>query len=636
MTNLISNYYDALLENKQDFELRPIQLKISDLIEKSFRQNSIAVIEAGTGSGKSIAALLPVIATTNKKTVISTYTISLQEQYINKDLPFLSKVFPDRFTYCQLKGRNNYLSLRRYLDFSQSNQVDTRISDWLYETNTGDKSEFYFTPDYSIWSQINSDSNDCLGSICPKFNSCFYFNARKTADNSDIIVVNHTLLLLDAMANGSILPAYDYLIVDEAHHLPQAAYDVFSLNFSYLGIKQLGGKISKQLNHLSKVLNDVENKTNDFFLVLSQNISQNKLRIKQTPEFTLDLIKLFTSLKQEVLLIDLNKLTIDEMAVEKLKLKAKAIIAQIDSYLEILNLLVTLPSEYVIFIQPSSSISFNPKITAIPLDVSEFIFDKLISKPQLQSSIYMSATLNTGENEPFQYFSANSGLNRTNFNSLIAHSDFNYKDQALLYLPKNIPDPNNESFINVAGSEIIKLLNLTYGKAFILFTSYSNMNKAFDLIYPQINFPCKKQNDMPANKLVEWFTNTDNSVLFATAGFWEGISIDGDSLSLVIIDRIPFKTPGDPHYEAKCDKIKSQNNASWFNELALPYAIIKLKQGVGRLIRTKNDTGIVAILDNRLTSKSYGRRIIKCLPDMKIMNDFSELNHVYNKTMLKK
>ena len=154
MTNLISNYYDALLENKQDFELRPIQLKISDLIEKSFRQNSIAVIEAGTGSGKSIAALLPVIATTNKKTVISTYTISLQEQYINKDLPFLSKVFPDRFTYCQLKGRNNYLSLRRYLDFSQSNQVDTRISDWLYETNTGDKSEFYFTPDYSIWSQF--------------------------------------------------------------------------------------------------------------------------------------------------------------------------------------------------------------------------------------------------------------------------------------------------------------------------------------------------------------------------------------------------------------------------------------------------------------------------------------------------
>ncbi len=633
--NNFPRYYETLAASHDSFELRPTQVEISALIERAFANNSTAIIEAGTGSGKSIAALLPSINQKDKKTVISTYTINLQEQYINKDLPLLSKFFPNQFTYSVLKGRNNYLGLRRYLDFINENSLDLRITDWVNETQIGDKSELYFTPDYNLWSQINSDSNDCLGSLCNKFKDCFYFNAKQLAQNSDIIVVNHTLLLLDAFANGSILPKYDYLIVDEAHQFSQAAYDVFSLNLSFLGLKQLIAKTNKHLNLNNLVLTKIENLANEFFLRLQDLISQNKLRLKQTPEHTKNLEESLNKLKAQIMMADLECLAVDELMLDKLKLKCKALMAQIDSYTEILQLLLTMPKDYVLFTQLPQTNSYNPKLSAIPLDVSNFIHEKLILKPELKSSVWMSATLNTGEEKPFNYFCQNTGLNRTNYHTLVAESDFNYNEQAILYLPPNLPQVNMDKFINEASHEIIRLLNLSKGKAFVLFTSYNNMNKAYELINAQITYPCQKQNDMPANKLIEWFTNTPNSVLFATSSFWEGVSVDGDSLSLVIIDRIPFKTPGDPHYEAKCDALKQGNEGNWFNDLALPHAIIKLKQGVGRLIRTKQDLGIVAILDNRLTQKSYGKRIIKCLPNMQIIKDFNQLEDSLNKLSIK-
>jgi ATP-dependent DNA helicase DinG len=300
------------------------------------------------------------------------------------------------------------------------------------------------------------------------------------------------------------------------------------------------------------------------------------------------------------------------------------------AYINCLQLLANPDPNWVLWVERGDITGSRVQVLAAPLDVAPFIQDHILSKSHLCSSVWMSATLATGGDDPFSFFKRTIGVEGHVIQNKIA-SPFDYGRQAVLYLPRNLPEPNHQDFVCQSGVEIERILDISDGRAFVLFTSKYALNTVFDMLNQTLAFPCKKQGDMPRKKLIEWFVATPNAVLFGTSSFWEGVSIDGDKLSCVIIDRIPFQVPDDPVHEARCDVLKANPEASWFNDLALPHATMRLKQGVGRLIRTHKDQGIVAILDTRLTSKRYGRQILECLPPMTIIRTLSGVSSIEQK-----
>ncbi len=309
-----------------------------------------------------------------------------------------------------------------------------------------------------------------------------------------------------------------------------------------------------------------------------------------------------------------------EQAREKVQLKAKAMVSTLSGYMQCLELM-TMPSpEWVLCLERSERSEVKIEIIAAPLDSSHYIHDLVLNKAGLESSVWMSATLATGGEDPFGYFKRNIGAGRGVVQEQVP-SPFDFQNQALLYLPRNLPEPNDREFLQLALPQIEQMLELTEGRAFVLFTSHYALRFAYEALAPRLPYESRCQGDMPRQKLIQWFKSTPNSVLFGTSSFWEGVSVDGDKLSCVIIDRIPFQVPDDPVYEARCEEMKNDPERSWFTELALPYATMRLKQGVGRLIRTRRDKGLVAILDTRLTKKYYGSKIVGCLPPMKIIRD---------------
>jgi ATP-dependent DNA helicase DinG len=320
-----------------------------------------------------------------------------------------------------------------------------------------------------------------------------------------------------------------------------------------------------------------------------------------------------------------------DQAREKAKLKAKALITSIDHCLGCLNLLNEPDSDWVVWLSKKDQMGSRVEAVAAPLDVSHYLREWLFGKQKLVSSICMSATLATVGEDPFHFFKKSVGIEENVVQERIL-SPFNYPEQAMLYLPADLPEPNEESFTRLAAEEIARILDFSNGRAFLLFTSHTALIATYDLLSQSLPYECKRQGEMPRQKLIEWFKETPYAVLFGTSSFWQGVSIDGDQLSCVIIDRIPFQVPDDPIYEARCNLLKQDPKSSWFNDLALPHATMRLKQGVGRLIRTSTDRGIVAILDKRMTTKQYGRRILECLPPMKIVRDlhgFESLDHAF-------
>ena len=584
-------------------------------IARAFAAKKTGIFEAGTGTGKTLAALIPA-ALSGKKVVVSTATISLQEQYVYKDIPTLQTVLPEPISVALIKGRGNYVGLRRYEERMLKEEVDPRLIHWISDSDDGDLSELDFMPAIDEWLEINSDSDDCLRNRCRRFNECFYFKARKRAEQADILVVNHALLLADAASEGNILPKYELLIVDEAHQLPEIATKSFSVNITNRGLQALASKLLKNVAAPAHLVHNMEELGGEFFNRLLTFFPPGKTRIRKPIPEAEDLLHALCALKgwlttQEFELV----LDIDD-AREKLKAKAKALATTTSRFIQCLDLMQTQDPDWVFWMEKGADARIE--IVAAPLKVSNYLEDLLFNKVGLESSVWMSATLATAGDDPFNYFKQQIGAPRGVVQDKVA-SPFDYQKQALLYLPSGLPEPNNQQFINRAVLEIQNVLRVSSGRAFVLFTSYSAMNNAFDMLSEQLPYECQKQGDLPRKKLIEWFKETPNAVLFGTSSFWEGVSIDGDQLSCVIIDRIPFQAPDDPVYEARCEALKAEPDASWFSDLALPHAIMRLKQGVGRLIRTRSDRGIVAILDPRITQKYYGRQIIGCLPPMRVI-----------------
>ena len=635
----VEDVFNMLSAKLGGYELRHSQLELSKEISRAFESGKTGVFEAGTGVGKSFAALIPALLS-GKKVVVSTATIALQEQYMNKDIPALQEILPFEFSAVLLKGRGNYLGMRRFHDYILEQAVDEEFVDWVNGTMTGDISELDFVPPLDVWMEINSDSDDCMRNRCPNFGSCFYFDAKRQAEKADLIVVNHALLLADAASKGSILPPYQYLIVDEAHHLPDVATDAFSLSISNRGVKRMLARAAKKVNAPAHLLNEIELAAGQFFFHLNMQAKQPRMRLHEPVEGTEDFHTALEELRHWLEECDFSHILDVEMAREKAQLKAKSIISTVSSYTKCLALLGDPSQDYVTWLERTERSDVKLEVVSAPLDPSSYIADFVMAKPSLISSVWMSATLATAGDDPFNFFKKSIGADRYVVQRQVA-SPFDFENQALLYLPRDFPEPNHPDFLPYAMEEIERLIELSEGRAFVLFTSKYALSIAYEELSQRLPYECRRQGEMPRQRLIEWFKSTPHAVLFGTASFWEGVSIDGNQLSCVIIDRIPFQVPDDPVYEARCQQMQEDPERSWFNDLALPYATMRLKQGVGRLIRTKRDRGIVAILDNRLTKKYYGRKILECLPPMRIiralptpasgvMQDFLDLGMDYN------
>lgn len=611
--------FALLAKHLPNYEEREQQLELAQSIEYTFKASKTGVFEAGTGTGKTLAALVPAILA-RKKVVVSTNTIALQEQYINKDIPSLQSVVPFPIEAALLKGRGNYLGLRRWEDALVEHEVDNRLIEWVQSTMNGDISELEFLPPFELWQEINSDTDDCLRNKCPKFGECFYFEAKKRAEKADILVVNHALLLTDAVSGGGILPKYELLIVDEAHNLPDVATDILSSSISNRSIHNLTNRALKKVMAPAGLIYDIEESAASFFRELAMRFPQAKTRLREAVESSVDLSATLSILAGWLETQNFEHLLDYEQAREKAKLKANALLTRIDNLLSCLRIVADPDPDWVVWTTKKDQIGARMEVTAAPLDVSGALQDLLLSKPGLESSVWMSATLATVGDDPFGFFKRTVGIRGNVVQSQVL-SPFDYQRQALLYLPTTLPEPNHNEYIVRAADEIERIVEFSSGRAFLLFTSHAALTASYDLLHESLPYECKRQGEMPRQKLIEWFLNTPNAVLFGTASFWEGVSIDGDQLSCVVIDRIPFQVPDDPIYEARCELLKQDPDASWFNDLALPHATMRLKQGVGRLIRTSQDRGIVAILDPRMTKKQYGRRILECLPPMQLVHD---------------
>jgi ATP-dependent DNA helicase DinG len=466
-----------------------------------------------------------------------------------------------------------------------------------------------------------------LRNKCRRFGDCFYFQARRRADEANIIVVNHALLLADAVSEGNVLPSYQHLIVDEAHQLPEIATRSFSVSVSLRGLQMLAAKALKNVAAPPHMVHNMEELGAHFFEQLRHSSGFGRARIKKPLQIGEELLMSLHALRDWLASQEFDHvLDVDDQR-EKLKLKARALTTTCARYIQCLELLGHHDPEWVLWTERSEGYNGRIELVAAPLKVSEFINDFIFSKSGLESSIWMSATLATAGEDPFAFFKGQIGAPEAVIQSKVS-SPFDYRRQSLLYLPSGLPEPNHPDFMPASLDEIERLLTISNGRAFVLFTSYAALNNAFDVLDAKLPYPCKKQGDLSRNKLIEWFRQTPNAVLFGTSSFWEGVSVDGDQLSCVIIDRIPFQSPDDPVYEARCEAMKDDPDSNWFSDLALPHATMRLKQGVGRLIRTRSDRGIVAILDSRLSKKYYGRSVIGCLPPMSILKSLRNVKSV--------
>lgn len=640
-----------IAKHHKDYEYRLGQIKMADAVLKAFEENKHLLVEAGTGTGKTLAYLVPAIAYSlkhNKRVIISTGTKNLQEQLMEKDIPFLQKVMPKKFKAAYMKGRSNYACLQRIkkaenqpvlesLDELDSFQL---ISRWSRETETGDRSELFELPEnISFWKDINAKSETCIGQKCADFDACFITRMRQKAEEADIIIVNHHLFFADLNIRGNeygrVLPDYSAVIFDEAHLIEDIASDYFGFQISSYQLDELIRDVERlpitdaQLDReLTKQCGKIMSFSDQFWSRFAQGRGQDGRFPLQPNSFAVKSIKGdidATPLGEAYLALD-NALTNLENTLSNLDDESSEIDSVVRRTRQIRFDLDFIASQsekhYVYWLERRGRGMF---LRASPIDVSALLQDKLFDK--VETCILTSATLSS--NGKFDFVKNRLGLEEKKTESLLAPSAFNYEKQAIIYLPKSMPDPRSAEYLQFAANEIVKILQITEGRAFVLSTSNSSMNALYELVSMRVNYPCLVQGTMSKAGLLDRFKSTRNAVLFATSSFWQGVDVSGDQLSCVIIDKLPFAVPTDPIVAARTKFIDEQGGMSFF-EYSVPNAVISLKQGVGRLIRSASDKGVIALLDSRLRTKGYGREFLNSLPRMRITTELKDVNKMFN------
>ena len=656
----------VLARSHPAYEFRRGQLQMAQAVEQALEEKRHLIVEAGTGTGKTLAYLMPVIRS-GKRVIISTGTKNLQEQLFYKDIPFLEQALfgtdtasaaptgpgPARLSVCYMKGRNNYLCRKKLYDLTgqpvlsglEEIEQYRAISAWEKATSTGDRAELAELPETSgLWHKLDARADACSGQKCSEFERCFITEMRRRGMESDIIIVNHHLffadlaikLQADGAPDAGILPDAAAVIFDEAHELEDVAGNYFGISVSNLRVDDLARDVEASLQHnhlmsasLSGALASLRERSQFFFSLLPPG--EGRFAFESRREFLEENGDEFLALSQS-----LTRLAGE---LEGLQKKPEEIFNFVRRAHELqVQLTFALESDdrnTVFWIDrrggrinsqhkqrgSESAGRKNVFLQATPIDVGPILRECLWSK--LDCAVLTSATLAVGGG--FEYIRQRLGLEHAREAVLPSH--FDYESQALFYVPPDLPDARAPQFTTLAAERIRKLLQITRGRAFVLFTSYAQMHDVYQRLLGDLDYPMLRQGDAPKSALLEEFRLTPNAVLFATSSFWQGVDVQGEQLSCVIIDRLPFAVPSDPVVAARVKAIDADGGNAFF-QYQVPAAVITLKQGFGRLIRSLHDRGLLVLLDNRILKKQYGRVFIESLPnykkttDMKVVEEF--------------
>ncbi|MGZ3562684.1 MAG: ATP-dependent DNA helicase [Vulcanimicrobiaceae bacterium] len=615
------------------FEARPGQVQMAHLIERGFLEGMHTIVEAGTGVGKSLAYLIPALRS-GKKVVLSTGTIALQEQLYTKDIPLVVRALgiPARVTL--LKGRNHYLCKQKLERMRADRLVAPSRSmqelwEWGSRTQTGDRSELPFLPSVDDWEQLDADADDCVGEFCEHFRDCYFFKKRDEAKYADIVVVNHALFFLDLAMGGGLLPPYDYVILDEAHQCERWATAALTATLSRATV----GRMLRKLHRAYSLPAHFDTEFDQGIRGLESTLARvpgdryplhaNEEALPALDRLRESLFKLENWLYANWHAALKKKPQNDVEAERRRDLAMRAILAH-EATIDRAHM----PGDQAIAWAERSEGDGRYEINSAPHDVAEFLRVHLFERTP--SVVLTSATIANGpatSSGPFEFLKRSLGV--TNAQELVAPSPFDYPNQSRLFVAPPQLNPKAVNFARLAAPLVEECLDRSRGRAFVLFTSYARLHEVYALVRERIAFPIRLQGELPRTHLLEWFRKTPGAVLFATGTFWEGIDVVGDQLSCVIIDRLPFPSPADPLVQARVEALEARGQ-NGFEHYMIPSAIVRLKQGFGRLIRSKNDRGLVALLDGRAASSHYGATILGALPPAKRLENLDELTEFFD------
>jgi len=607
---------------------------MAEAVERAITEKRHLLVEAGTGTGKTLAYLLPAIRS-GKRVIVSTGTKNLQEQLFYKDIPFLEQVlFPNgdgKLRVCYMKGRNNYLCRQKLYDLrnqpilTELAEIDQyrAISEWEVHTENGDRAEISGLPESSaLWHKIDARADMCTGQKCQQFDRCFITEMRRRSLESDIIIVNHHLFFADLAikraADGApdvgILPEAGIVIFDEAHELEDVAGSYFGVSVSNMRFDELARDIETTLR-IRKMLpasvvqacNNLRERSQFFFGLIPTG--DGRFAFNNRGEFLEENGDEYISVMNSItrVMAELDGIKEKPEEVFQFSRRAEELRVHLSFILESKDRNTVFWIERRGGLGRGRSGTRMVSLQATPIDVSGLLRQTLFEN--LECAVLTSATLAVSGG--FEYIQKRLGLDHSR--SLVVPSHFDYAHQALLYVPAELPDPRSDQFAARAANVIRRVLEITQGRAFCLFTSYSQMKDIYERLLGEIEYPMLIQGSAPRNVLLEEFRTTPNAVLFATASFWQGVDVQGEQLSCVIIDRLPFAVPNDPVVAARVAAIAADGGNA-FMEYQVPGAVITLKQGFGRLIRSLHDRGVLVLLDNRIHRQRYGRVFLESLP----------------------
>jgi ATP-dependent DNA helicase DinG len=616
-----------------NYEHRPGQLQMAEAVASALEEKKPLLVEAGTGTGKTLAYLVPAILS-GKRIVISTGTKNLQEQLFYKDVPFLAGHFERPLKVCYMKGRSNYLCRQKLHDARKEPVLSglEEVADyqiirkWEETTETGDRAEITSLAENSgAWAKLDARRDLCTGQKCPQFERCFLTRMHQRAVESDIIIVNHHLFFADLAVKdedyGGIIPDYTAVIFDEAHEVEDVAGQYFGLSISNYQFQELRRDVAALARQkefgsqeLDRILDALGEHADSFFALFPASEGRSGFRGQE--EFLECHGEAYRMVRSALELVGTHLQLIKDAPEEAIPLfrRVRELHDALGAWMEHVD------RSNVYWIERRGRGCF---LQATPIDVAPLLSERLFDR--VDTVVLTSATLAVAGT--FEYARTRLGVQHAR--TLIVPGHFDFPSQALLYVPPHLPDPRDGGFTHAASREILKLLRLSRGRAFVLFTSYQQMRLVYDRVSPVIEYPTLLQGTAPRSALLEGFRSTPGAVLFATASFWQGVDVPGEQLSCVIIDKLPFAVPSDPVVEARIRSIR-EDGGNPFYDYQIPQAALALKQGFGRLIRSRSDRGVLVLLDNRISKQRYGQVFFDSLPDYAFTTEIDEVEKFFN------